>query len=172
MNADRMIGAYARTAGSPEPTAPLAKLGRIERMIAASRIRDNQRFLLVSALSIVVILLALGLLSREAAAPPAAELPTQTASPVPADPTIRAVLVALADVDVRAVADAEPTTYHLRGGETLALEAFQELRLTVADAGLVDVSLAGQDVTAGQAGAPHTYRFTLGDDEGEPGSTA
>jgi hypothetical protein len=40
----------------------------------------------------------------------------------------------------------------------------------VADAGLVEVSLNGADVTEGISGSPHTYRFTLGDDGGESSS--
>ncbi len=60
----RWRGAYARTAEEVEPPPPPAKLGPVERMIAASRIRDNQRFLLVAAASILLILLAFGLLSR------------------------------------------------------------------------------------------------------------
>ena len=62
LDADKIAGAYARTAEEVEPTAPPAKLGAVERAIAASRIRDNQRFLLVAATSILLILLAFGFL--------------------------------------------------------------------------------------------------------------
>jgi cytoskeletal protein RodZ len=171
LDADEIAGAYARAAEAPEPVPPPAKLGPVERMIAASRIRDNQRFLLVSAVSILLILLAFGLLSRGAAAPPAADLPTETASPVPADPTIRVVLVARGEVVVRVVADSEARSYALRPGETVSIEAFEEVRLTVPDAGLVEVSLAGREVTAGAPGSPHTYTFSLGDDAGEERSS-
>src|SRR5918992_4302724 len=94
LNADEVTGAYARGAEAPEPVPPPARMGRVERLIAASRIRDNQRFLLVSAVSILVILLAFGLLTRGAAAPPTADVPTETVSPAPPDPAIRVVLAA------------------------------------------------------------------------------
>ena len=171
LDADELTGQYHRVVEAPEPTPPPGKLGPVERMIAASRIRDNQRFLLVSALTILVILLALGVLSRGTAAPPPADLPRGTASPVPPDPTIRAVLVARGGVRITAKVDARELSRTLRPGETFAIGAFEVLELRVGDAGLVDVSLNGSDVTQGIAGAPTTYRFTLGDGGGEPSST-
>jgi len=171
LDANELAGAYARGAEAPEPVPPPGKLGRVERLIAASRIRDNQRFLLVSALSILLILLAFGLLTRGAAAPPTADVPTDTVSPVPPDPAIRAVLVARGEVDVRAVVDGRVDRFTLRPGETVSIEAFEELTLTVADAGLVEVSVGGRVETAGSPGSPHTYSFTLGDAGGEPSST-
>src|SRR5262245_58389045 len=78
---DKVIEVYARSAEEIEPEPPSARLGRVERMIAASRIRDNQRFLLIAAASILIVLLAFGLLSRGEAAPPAAVIPSTTASP-------------------------------------------------------------------------------------------
>jgi transcriptional regulator with XRE-family HTH domain len=173
LDADELAVAYARGAEIPDPLPPPAKLGRVERMIAASRIRDNQRFLLVSALSIMLILLAFGLLSRGAAAPPMANVPTETSSPLPPDPTIKAVLVGRGEVGVRAVVDGRTSSFTLRPGETVAIEAFEDLKLTVEDAGLVTVSVSGREQTAGTPGSPHTYRFSLGDDEGgEPSPSA
>jgi cytoskeleton protein RodZ len=170
LDADKIAGAYARTADEVEQTAPPAKLGAVERAIAASRIRDNQRFLLVAAASILLILLAFGLLSRGAAAPPKAVIPSGTASPVPNDPTIRAVVVARSDVAVEAEEDGAPTSYQLRPGETITLVALETLELTVADAGLVEVSVNGTDVTKGIPGSPVTYRYSAGDDGGESSS--
>jgi cytoskeletal protein RodZ len=166
MDAEKVAGAYARTAEEFEPVPPPAKLGRVERMIAASRIRDNQRLLLVMAASILIVLLAFGLLARGTAAPPAAEIPAATSSPVPEDPTVRAVLVATGDVQVRSDADGERTSITLRPGETLSLVALEWLKFTVADAGLVDVSLNGRVVTEGIPGSPHTYTFAFGADVG------
>ena len=163
LDADELAGAYARVVEPSEPPLPPRRIGGIERMIAASRIRDNQRFLLVSAVSILVILIGFGLLSRDAAVPAPATLPTATISPVPSDPAMHAVLVARGDVDVRSVVDGREVTYHLRPGETISIDAFERMRLTVSDAGLVRVSLAGQDVTLSDAGSPHTYTFSLGD---------
>jgi cytoskeleton protein RodZ len=172
LDADEVAGAYARVVEAPAPAPPPGRMGPVERMIAASRIRDNQRFLLVASVSIMLVMLAFGLLSRGAAAPPPAVLPTVTASPVPPEPTIRVVLVGRADVRVDAVADGRTTSRTIQAGETIAITAFERLRLTVEDAGRVDVSLNGTDVTAGLSGAPHTYRFALGDAEEGPSSTA
>jgi hypothetical protein len=161
---------HARSAEEVQPGLPTARLGRVERMIAASRIRDNQRFLLVAAASILLVLLAFGLLSRGSAAPPAAEIPDTTASPIPDDPTIRAVLVSRGDVSIEAEADGVTSTYEIRPGETITLVALERLELRVDDAGLVEVSVNGTDETKGVRGSPATYLFALGDDGGESSS--
>jgi hypothetical protein len=166
LDADKVSSAYARTATEAEPAPPPGKLGPVERMIAASRIRDNQRFLLVAAVTILVVLLALGVLSRGEAAPPTATIPASTASPVPTDPTIRVVVVARGDVTVNSEADGVQAAQVLRPGETITLVALERLLISVEDAGLVEVSLNGKDVTEGFPGSPHTYRFTAGDDDG------
>lgn len=171
LDADDLTGQYARVVEVQEPVPPPAKLGPVERMIAASRIRDNQRFLLVTSVSILLVLVAVGLVSRGTAAPPPADLPLQTASPMPPEPTIRAVLVGRGEVRITAVADAREISRLLRPEETLTIEAYEVLELRVADAGLVDVSVNGKDVTKGAEGAPTTYRYTLGDAGGDPSST-
>jgi len=166
LDADKVAGAYARTADEAEPTPPPARLGPVERMIAASRIRDNQQFLLVAAGSILLILLAFGFLSRGESAPPKAVIPADTSSPAPSDPTIRVVVVARSDVAIESVTDGATATYALRTGETLTLLALERLKFTVADAGLVEVSLNGTPATEGVSGSPYTYRFTSGDGGG------
>lgn len=170
LDADKVVRAYASTVEEVEPLPPPGRLGPVERMIAATRIRDNQRFLLVAAASILVVLLAFGLLSRGEAAPPQAEIPADTLSPVPNDPSIRVVVVARSDVGVESVADGAPDSFAMRPGETITLVALESLDVTVADGGLVEVSLNGTDVTEGTRGMPHTYRFTLGDGGGESSS--
>jgi len=170
LDADKVSGAYARTAEVVEPPPPPSKLGPVERMIAASRIRDNQRFLLVAAVTILLIMLALGFLSRGEAAPPAGVIPADTPSPIPADPTIRVVVVARSDVEVESEADGVRSSRVLRPGETITLVALERLDLTVADAGLVKVSLAGKDATEGLPGSPYTYHFAMGDDGGDGSS--
>ena len=163
LDADKVSSAYARTATEVDPAPPPGKLGPVERMIAASRIRDNQRFLIVAAITILVVLLALGVLSQGEAAPPTATIPAETASPVPTDPTIRVVVVARGDVTVESEADGVQATQVLRPGETITLMAVERLVVSVDDAGLAEVSVAGKDATEGVAGLPHTYRFTAGD---------
>ena len=164
---DKVVEVYARSAEEIEPEPPSARLGRVERMIAASRIRDNQRFLLIAAASILIVLLAFGLLTRGEAAPPTAVIPSTTASPIPDDPTIRAVLASRGNVTVESEADGVTSSYDLRPGETITLVALERLVFSVEDGGLVDVSVNGKDQTEGVRGSPHTYRFTLGDNGGQ-----
>ena len=44
---DKVMSAYAKHAEEPELPSPPAKMGRVEQALAAARIRDNQRFLLI-----------------------------------------------------------------------------------------------------------------------------
>ena len=115
--------------------------------------------------------MAIGVLSRGEAAPPAGAIPAATASPVPTDPTIRVVVVARSDVTVESEADGMRDAQVLRPGETITLVALEHLDVSVSDAGLMEVGLNGKDVTAGVAGAPHTYPFEAGDVGGNPSSS-
>ena len=116
LDANKVAGAYAATAEEAEPTPPPGKLGPVERMIAASRIRDNQRFLLIAAASILLIMLAFGLLSQvrppHPRPCPSGRRPRSHRSP------INAVLVARSDVTVESEEDGVPASYALRPGET------------------------------------------------------
>ena len=63
LSSDKVMTAYLRHADDPEPPPPPRQLGRVERAIAATRIRDNQRFLVIAAAFVVGVLLIFGLLS-------------------------------------------------------------------------------------------------------------
>jgi hypothetical protein len=82
------------------------------------------------------------------------------------------VVVAKSNATMESEVDGMQDSRVLRPGETITLVAVERLVLSVDDAGLVEVSLNGRDVTAGVTGAPHTYRFTAGDDGGDPSSNA
>ena len=73
------------------------------------------------------------------------------------------MVVARGDVTVESEADGVQATQVLRPGETITLMAVERLVVSVDDAGLAEVSVAGKDATEGVAGLPHTYRFTAGD---------
>ena len=94
LSPDKVIGAYARHAEAPPPPAPPAKLGRIERAMAASRIRDNQLLMILLAGTVLVVAVVFGLLSRGHSAPAPATLPTVAAEPDPLDQQIDAVVEA------------------------------------------------------------------------------
>ncbi|MGZ5301752.1 MAG: helix-turn-helix domain-containing protein, partial [Actinomycetota bacterium] len=83
LSPDKVIGAYARHADAPPPPPSPAKLGRIERAMAATRIRDNQWLMVFLAGVVLVIAVVFGLLSRGHSAPAPATLPTVAAQPDP-----------------------------------------------------------------------------------------
>ena len=161
---EKVLDAYGRHADDPVPPPPPEGLGRIERAIAATRIRDNQRFLLFAAATVLVLLLLFGLLSRDSGAPAPASLPTTAVPTVPATATIDAVLVAQRPVEVTVTLDGAPETLALEEGETRSFSAAEQLQLLVADGGAVQVTVGGRDLgTPGEAGSPWSRSFSLAD---------
>ncbi|HEY7477408.1 MAG TPA: helix-turn-helix transcriptional regulator [Actinomycetota bacterium] len=165
LNPEKVLSAYARHAAEPEPPPPPGKMGRVEKAIAATRFRDNQRFLLVAAAVVLVALVAVGLVSRRGAPPPAA-LPTTTPTSAvrAAGGSIDVAIVASARVQVQAVVDGvpeEPVT--LRPDEVVTFSASDELVLNASDGGLIGLTVDGLDRgTAGTAGEPWQETFTPG----------
>jgi cytoskeleton protein RodZ len=161
---EKVLDAYGRHADDPAPPPPPEGLGRIERAIAATRIRDNQRFLLFAAATVLVLLLLFGLLARDRGAPPPAALPTTTAPTGVASTTIDAVLVAQRPVEVTVTVDGASETLPLEEGETRSFSAVEQLELEVADGGAVQVTLGGRDLgTPGEPGSPWSRTFSLDD---------
>lgn len=161
---EKVLDAYGRHADDPAPLPPPEGLGRIERAIAATRIRDNQRFLLFAAATVLVLLLLFGLLARDRGTPPPAALPTTTSPTVAATASIDAVLVAQRPVEVTVTGDGAPETYAMEEGETLSFSAPEQLTLAVADGGAVQVTVGGRDLgTPGEPGSPWSRSFSLDD---------
>ena len=161
---ERVLSVYAEHAEGVEPPEPPGKLGRVERGLAASRIRDNQKFLLVAAAVVLIALIAVGLVSR-GGAPPAATIETPSTSavvsPTPAS-GVDVTVVATAPVEVAATIDGAsqaPTT--LRPGESIALMATEELVVTATDGGAITVTVDGRDAgVPGRKGQPWTETYT------------
>ncbi len=120
---EKVVGAYARHAEDPEPPPPPGKMGRVERAIAATRVRDSQRFLLIAAAVVVGVLIVFGIVSSQHGAPPEAPLPTTTPSTVTGAEAVEAALVAERPAQVTATVDGVPTTYRMKRGEQLAFSA-------------------------------------------------
>jgi hypothetical protein len=164
LDPEKVVAAYARHAQEPAPPPPPGRMGRVERALAATRVRDNQRFLLVAAAVVLAALVAVGLVSR-GAAPPPAPIPTETPSPsaqeTPARPAIGVALTATAEVRVSAIVDGDPLErITLRPGEVAAFTANEELTVEVSDGGLVGLSVGGEDRgTPGALGEPWTETF-------------
>ena len=91
--------------------------------MAATRIRDNQRFLLIVAVVVLAALIGVGFVSRRGG-PAVAAIPTSTTAPATGTsdalaPTVQVVIEALGDVHVDVTVDGEPKgTVVLREGET------------------------------------------------------
>ena len=164
LNADKVAAAYARRVQEPDPPPPPGKLGRIEQAIAATRIRDNQRLLVVVAGTLVVIAGVFGLVSSRMAAPPPATLATAPSPPPVVQDSVEAVMVANHDVDITiTVDDAPPATYHLTEGETRSFEAATVLVVSIARGQTVHLTIGGVDIgTPGKKGRPWQRTYAPG----------
>jgi cytoskeleton protein RodZ len=170
---EKVLEAYGRHADDPGPPPPPEGLGRIERAIAATRIRDNQRFLLLGAATVLVLLLLFGLLSGDSGAPPQAALPTTTSPTVVGTATIDAVLIAQRPVEVVVTIDGAPETHLMEEGERLSFSADEQLTLAAADGGAVLVTVGGRDLGApGEPGSPWSRTFSLDDVSATPTSSS
>jgi hypothetical protein len=169
LSADKVLGAYARHADDPIPPPPPAKLGRVERAIAATRIRDNQRVMVLLAATVLVVAIVFGLLSRGHSAPPPAALPTAAAPIRSSDLSIDAVVVALADVTVAIDADGFERRYRLTQGETRTFSADASLGLSTEDGAAIQVTVNGNDLgVPGFTGTPWSESWTLGSGSASP----
>jgi len=168
---DKVMSAYAKHAEEPELPSPPAKRGRVEQALAAARIRDNQRFLLIVAAIILIAAVAVGIVSR-GGAPPPATIPTATTpfvSPTPG-PGVGVTVSATAGVDVTATIDgvAQPTT-SLGPGESISYSAVQELTVSASDGGAVRIVVDDRTLgVPGQAGHPWSATFLPSGATAEP----
>ena len=165
LSPEKVATAYARRAEEPQPPPPPAKLGAVERAIAATRIRDNQRLMVVLAAVVIVIAVVFGLLSRASSVPPPATLPTTAAPAVAADGAVQVALIASHATNVTyTLDDAEPQTVSIMKGETRSFSADQRLTIRVANGGAVKVTVDGVDLgTPGQPGKPWHATYGLGE---------
>jgi hypothetical protein len=162
LSPDKVIGAYDRHAETPPPPTPPARLGRIERAMAASRIRDNQLLMILLAGTVLVVAVVFGLLSRGHSAPEPATLPTVAAEPDPVDQQIDAVVEAVGDVGVTVTADGVESTFALQVGETRTFTAQTDLLLAVTDGGAIRLTVNGKDYgIPGQPGQPWSQPFSF-----------
>ncbi len=158
----KVAAIYASHTDAPEPPSPPAKMGRLERGLAASRIRDNQKFLLIAAAVTLIVLVSVGLVSRSGAPAPAV-IPSTTASAASptSGPGIDVTIDATGPVQVAAIVDGTqqaPTT--LRPGESVSFMAQEQLVVTASDGGAVRVAVDGQDFgVPGSHGEPWTRTF-------------
>jgi transcriptional regulator with XRE-family HTH domain len=162
---DRVLSVYTKHGEEVAPPAPPGKLGRVERGLAASRVRDNQKFLVVAAAVVLIALIGFGLVSRNGA-PPAGAITTPSFVPATgaASPPagVDVVVTATGPVQVTAVIDGaaqDPTT--LRPGESVSLIATEQLQVSADDGGAIQLTVNGHDVgTPGRTGTPWSRTYT------------
>lgn len=165
LDAAKVVRLYARAAEEPGPPPPPGKMGRVEAAMAAARIRDNQRFLLIAAVVLLVALVSVGLVSRRGA-PEVAQIPVESPSPeslqTSIGTTVDVVLTAGAEVDVSATIDGVPEeTVTLRPGEIVSYSGEQEVTVNASDGGAISVMVNGRDLGAqGSVGRGWTRTFT------------
>ena len=157
----KVLGIYARHADEPEPPRPPEKTGRVERAIAATRIRDNQRFLLIAAAFIVFVLIIFGLLSRDHSAPSPAAIATDTPSEIPSGQSFDATLTAQGPAEATVTVDGVSETFSMARGEERSFMPVEELRIEIASGGSVGVVVSWRDFgVPGTPGEPWSRTFT------------
>ncbi len=162
LSPDKVIALYDEHTEESAIPPPPARLGRVERAIAATRIRDNQLLMVLLAGTVLVIAIVFGLVSRGHSAPAPATLPTAPAQPVPLDREIDAVVQAIADVRVTVTADGVDSSYTMAAGETRTFMALSELVLSLTDGGAVHVTVNGRDLgVPGTPGQPWKNTFSF-----------
>jgi cytoskeletal protein RodZ len=164
LNPDKVIELYARHADEPEPQPrPASPMGGVERVMTASRFRDNQRLIVLGALTLLVLAVVVGVLSRQRTTPEPAALSTQAQQPE-LDRSITADLVANHDgAQVTVTIDAgTPQTITLADGEAQSFEASSSLIVRIVDGGSVHLSVSGVDEgSPGTPGSPWEQRFSF-----------
>ena len=163
LNPDKVIELYARHADEPmPPSRPVSPMGTVERAMTASRFRDNQRLILLGAVTLLAVALVLGVLSRQRTAPEPAALPTQAQQPE-LDRRITADVVANRDGQVTVTIDTGvPQTVTLGEGEAQSFSASSSLVVRIPDGGSMHLSVSGVDKgSPGSPGTPWEERFSF-----------
>lgn len=151
LDSDKVLSAYSRHAEDLEPPSPPAPQGPIEKAMAATRMRDNQRFLLIAAAVVLLGLIAVGFVSRRGG-PAVAEISGATRSGVASTasglpPTVEVVVVATDDVTLEVVVDGEPSEpLALRGGEVATYSGLATVAVSADDGGAVTITVDGEDL--------------------------
>jgi hypothetical protein len=163
LDPQKVVGTYARYADEvPEPGPPPG-LGRVERALAAARIRDSQRFLLAAALAVIAALAVLGVLSDDRAAPEAAPPPSPPATQeaISGDAVVELVLRATRPVAVTIVVDGgAPDSFEMTTRETRAVTASESIGVRVEDGAAVRASVDGEPVRI-RAGVGEVWETTF-----------
>jgi hypothetical protein len=158
---DEVLGIYSRNAQEQPPSAPPPKMDKIERTIAARRLRDNSKIIILATATVLIGLLAFGFLSKGRGSPPAASLPAMAVKPDATETQLTVAFDAHRAVSVTVVADGKSVTFAMKLGETRSFTADNDLTLTQADGGSLHIVAGGTDLgVPGRAGTPWTHTWT------------
>jgi hypothetical protein len=144
----------------------------VERAIAATRIRDNQRLMVLLAATVLLVAVVFGLVSRGHSTPEPASLPNRAVEPEPTDRSIDAVVEAIRDVAITADADGVRARYVLTAGETRTFTAGSTLGLRADDGGAFRLTVNGvEQGIPGEPGAPWSDEWSFGSESPAPAGT-
>jgi len=171
LRSDKVLAAYGRHADDPEPPSPPPPQGPIEKAMAATRIRDNQRFLLIVAVVVLAALIGGGFVSRRGG-PAVAAIPTSTTAATGGTddavaPTVEVVIDALNDVHLEVTVDGEPKgEVVLREGEMASYSGLASVTLAADDGGAFWLTVDGEPRGApGKDGRPWEGTFEVQEEE-------
>jgi len=160
LDPDKVMGAYLPHAEEIGPPPRPRKLGRVERAIAATRVRDNQRFLLIAAVVLVGVLLIFGALSRQHDAPAPAAIQTEQPSIPPSNQAFDVTLTALRRTQVKVNVDGDVSSYTMMKGEQLSFTPTTSFGIEGVGPS-VSLLIGGHDLgTPGSPGAAWVRSFT------------
>jgi Helix-turn-helix domain len=154
---DEVVGVYAHHAEEPSPPPPPPKMDRIERAIAATRLRDNPRVVLAGAALVVAALIAFGVLSRDNGVPLPAPIPTHVRKPASASAlgAIQVALDAKREAQVQITVDGLTQAFSMKVGETRSFVANDRLIIGLGSGSTVHIVINGKDLgVPGKAGVP------------------
>jgi cytoskeletal protein RodZ len=158
---DEVTAIYARQADEPAPTPPPARADRATRVLAANRLRDSPRLVVLGATTILVVLIAFGVLSRSQGTPAPAPIATAGADPNEAVRPIDVVIDAKSATTVTVTIDGRVETFAMSAAESRSFTAQRSLRLEVADGASVHVVENGHDLgVPGAVGSPWAHVWT------------
>jgi hypothetical protein len=158
---DEVTAIYSRQADEPAPTPPPTQADRATRVLAASRLRDNPRLVVLGATTILVVLIAFGILSRSDGTPAPAPIATAGADPNASVRPIDVAIDAKSDTTVTVTIDGRVETFAMSADESRSFTAQRSLRLEVADGASLHVVENGHDLgVPGAAGSPWSHVWT------------
>ncbi|MEX0833803.1 MAG: RodZ domain-containing protein [Actinomycetota bacterium] len=174
LDADKVVTAYTKSVGEPEPSLPPPEAMRGEQPSPARPLQGTHRssWILAGAVAATLLILAgaAGLLSRRESTPAPVNLPESAPSAAPLTPKVTIALLAQREVSATIVTDGvEEYRDVLVPGEARSFTANEELSVVLGRGGVVDITVNGKDLgTPGNQDEPYTRVFTAPSDAQSP----